>query len=291
MGSASHIVLTGESAGGIGVSPNVDWLAGRVPSATVIGAPIAGFYYYADPYTGPGHTQSGLADFREAAWPQHYQLWGSYVDTDCAASLKATPWACVLANNSWPYVSSKMFFTQSMTDKVVLEAHDWVPGPPSSWTAPVTNYVKEWSMNMTKGLGALISARNNDVGVFAAECVSRWLQRCRLSRPNALLLRSSSTPGSLPHSRRSTTSRIMGLSHPGWVGRPSMFWILVASCAIQLAQANRVPSSAVYRKTGPCRQISNYESRATQDHKLDGEHRLFLRSHATLPDGLGLLRE
>jgi hypothetical protein len=33
----------------------------------VVGAPIAGFYFYAYPYDGPDHTDgsAGLADFRE----------------------------------------------------------------------------------------------------------------------------------------------------------------------------------------------------------------------------------
>ena len=30
----------------------------------MVGAPIAGYEFYAWPYTGPGHTSSSLADFR-----------------------------------------------------------------------------------------------------------------------------------------------------------------------------------------------------------------------------------
>jgi hypothetical protein len=79
------------------VWPNLDWLAQRYPSARTVGLPLAGFYFYAYPFTGKGHTSSGLADFREAAWPGHYALWRSFVDASCAAALE--PWACVLANN------------------------------------------------------------------------------------------------------------------------------------------------------------------------------------------------
>ena len=42
--AATSIVLSGESAGGIGVWPNVDWLAARYPNAHVVGAPIGGVY-------------------------------------------------------------------------------------------------------------------------------------------------------------------------------------------------------------------------------------------------------
>lgn len=50
--SATQIVLTGESAGGIGVWPNLDWIAERYPKARVIGVPIAGYYFWAYPYQG-----------------------------------------------------------------------------------------------------------------------------------------------------------------------------------------------------------------------------------------------
>ena len=67
LADAATVVLTGASAGGIGVWINVDHLQSRLPHARVIGAPIAGFYAFAYPYTGAHHTSSTLADFREAA--------------------------------------------------------------------------------------------------------------------------------------------------------------------------------------------------------------------------------
>merc|ERR1711907_717027 len=42
--SGSTVVLSGGSAGGIGTWINVDWLQGILPKASVVGAPIAGFY-------------------------------------------------------------------------------------------------------------------------------------------------------------------------------------------------------------------------------------------------------
>ena len=65
LADATTVVLTGASAGGIGVWINVDHLQSRLPHARVIGAPIAGFYAFAYPYTGAHHTSSTLADFRE----------------------------------------------------------------------------------------------------------------------------------------------------------------------------------------------------------------------------------
>lgn len=166
LASAELIVLTGESAGGIGVWPNLDWLAARYPRAKVVGAPIAGFYFFAYPYVGPGHTNSSLADFREAAWPAHVRLWRSFVDADCAAAMPA--WRCVLANYTFPYVSSAAFITQAQTDKVVTSMHDWVPHQ-RVWTEPVRSYFGQWAANMSAALAPSLSDRSPN-GVFSAAC-------------------------------------------------------------------------------------------------------------------------
>ena len=169
LSGATDIILSGESAGGIGVTPNVDWLQEQVPSARVVGAPIAGLYYYADPYTGPGHTQSGLADFREPAWPQHAELWQSYVNQDCFAAHGGEAWRCVLANYSLPHIRAPLFFTQSKSDKVVLTLHDWVPGDLQP-QASVLPYVTKWQANMTQALSTVRAGGGKRHGFFAAAC-------------------------------------------------------------------------------------------------------------------------
>ena len=127
---AKEIILTGESAGGIGVWPNLDYLAERYPDARVVGAPIAGHYFYAYPYQGVNHTSSGLADFRPEAWQGHYQLWDSFVDASCQAAHVKDPWFCLLSNNSLPFVSCEVFAVEAQTDEVVILYHDSVPGEP-----------------------------------------------------------------------------------------------------------------------------------------------------------------
>eukprot|EP00035_Acanthoeca_spectabilis_P039984 m.66418 g.66418 ORF g.66418 m.66418 type:complete len:450 (-) comp9817_c0_seq1:67-1416(-) len=164
---ATQIILSGESAGGIGVWPNLDWLADRYSNAKVIGVPIAGFYFWAYPYEGPGHTASGLADFREAAWPSHVQLWDSFVDSDCANALGA--WQCVLANSTLPYITTQAFIVESNVDKVVTTAHDWVPNQDPNWTEPVLAYFREWASNMTVGLAPPM-ASTSKYGVFNPAC-------------------------------------------------------------------------------------------------------------------------
>ena len=168
LNEASDIILTGESAGGIGVWPNLDWLAARYSNAVATDAPIAGFYFWADPYTGPGHTSSALVDFRETAWPSHVALWQSFVDADCAAAIE--PWRCVLANNTYPFITSPHFIIEAQSDKVVLGAHDWVPTSQAPhWSAPVVAYLKEWAHNMSIALSPAMAASSPN-GVFSPAC-------------------------------------------------------------------------------------------------------------------------
>ena len=78
--AATSIVLSGESAGGIGVWPNVDWLAARYPNAHVVGAPIGGVYLPTCTYRTVG---IGV-DFRPDVWRARFERWHSFVDKDCA---------------------------------------------------------------------------------------------------------------------------------------------------------------------------------------------------------------
>lgn len=173
LGDATEVLLTGESAGGIGVTPNLNWLQQKLGTKVrVTGAPIAGLYYFADPYLGPGHTESGLADFREPAWPSHAALWQSYVDQNCQKAHAGEAWPCVLANYSQGFIDNAIFFTQSKSDKVVLTDHDWVPVALQPW-ADVEPYIHAWQANMTQALG-VVQARGESGaakrGFFAAAC-------------------------------------------------------------------------------------------------------------------------
>lgn len=118
---AEEIILSGASAGGIGVWMNLDYLAKRYPKAKVTGMTIAGHYFYATFYDGVNHTApGGMGDFREEAWPHSYKLYEAYVDESCKEAYEKqglSPGACLLSNNSLPYIESDVFIAQSMTDR------------------------------------------------------------------------------------------------------------------------------------------------------------------------------
>ena len=177
LAAASTVVLSGGSAGGIGTWINVEWLAAQLPKETlVIAAPIAGYYFYAYPYDGPGHTSSGLGDFRVPAWPGHVKLWHSFVPTACATALAADPVraaGCLLSNNSAAYVTVPIFVTEAQSDYVQLLYHDWVPPGPASKVSnasapsPVKTYMEEWKANQTLGMRANLKP---DDGWFNPAC-------------------------------------------------------------------------------------------------------------------------
>lgn len=92
-------------------------------------------YYYATFYTGPNATASALADFREQAWPGHVALWSSYADESCVAALSDTPYACMLANYSYPYIAADSFAIEAQTDQVRRQQQNQRPAATASAAA------------------------------------------------------------------------------------------------------------------------------------------------------------
>jgi len=162
---ASHVVVGGDSAGGIGTWLNVGWVHAALPNAKVVGAPIAGFYAFSFPYEGPNASKIlGLSDFSEEAWPKHVQLWQSHVDEHCARALGDRAWACMLSNYSRPYIQVPVFVSEAQTDLVQITKHDDIPD--SGWNTDIWAYLHAWAGNMTQGLEALLPGD----GLFNPAC-------------------------------------------------------------------------------------------------------------------------
>ncbi len=168
---ATDILLSGESAGGIAVWPKVDALAARYPAARVSGAPVAGFYSDSYPYTGPNATNGGLANFNKSGLDQLYALYQPSLNAACVAANAADPAFCMLSNNSFPYVKSAMFVTESLSDSVQLTAHDNINAA-DRYMPPEMAYITEWQANMTAALTRTVLGPATDAkhGGFAAAC-------------------------------------------------------------------------------------------------------------------------
>ena len=168
LAGATDILLTGDSAGGIGTWPNLDWLASRYKGARVSGAPLAGMYFFSFPYTGPNHTSSILASFSPDGMDTLYALYQPFLNEGCVAaytSRGASPSPCMLSNYSQPFVKSPVFVTEAQTDSVQLEDHDQIP-PTDVKDAPELAYIAQWSANMTIALRDKLDVTNKRDGVF-----------------------------------------------------------------------------------------------------------------------------
>lgn len=168
LGAATDVILTGDSAGGIATWLHVDALAARLPAARTVAVPVAGFYFYAYPYTGPNRTSSVLVDFSPANWPRLIALWNATADATCVRALTSSPWACMLANYSLPYIAAPVFAAEAQTDKVVILDHDSIPQQYIT-QPPELAYVTAWSHNMSAALSALKS-RGAGHGFFSPAC-------------------------------------------------------------------------------------------------------------------------
>ena len=153
---ATEIILVGASAGGIGVWYHVDDLQKRYPKAKVTAATIAGYYFYADFYMGTNHTNfvpgEGMGDFREEGIQSAYQLYEAFVDEDCRmAKGDKAAYQCMLANNSFPYITADSFIIQSLSDKVVLTGHDQLPKE-YVMEEEEQEFLQKWYKNMSSSI-------------------------------------------------------------------------------------------------------------------------------------------
>jgi len=171
---STRIVLTGDSAGGIGTWINADYIQeSLLPFTRLSIASFAGFYFTAVPYDGPDATTSILANFTADGLAYNAGLWSSFVDLSCAAGHRAAgadPSLCLLSNNSFPYIGVPAFAFESLSDEVQLTAHDSMPGAPQLCNAPEQAYVSQWRADMSAALSPLANPLDHRHGVFAPAC-------------------------------------------------------------------------------------------------------------------------
>jgi hypothetical protein len=151
----------------------VDWLAAQHPAAKLVGAPIAGFEFYAWPNQGPDPTSSSLADSREVAVAKgaYNKLWDSFISSKCSVAHSADPGARLLPCFSYRYVKSSLFIIEAQADSKVVMLHDWVPKlkSKSSITPEISVYMSAYAANQSQCFAAAMTPKSAD-GVFNPSC-------------------------------------------------------------------------------------------------------------------------
>ena len=158
LNSATHVVLTGDSAGGVGTFANVDWLQTALPSAVVKGAPNAGWFFpgslASDQPKYPNDPPSDWAHFSKNESGGRInstfelvvsQLWEPIVNVECVA-VEANPFDCGSVHVAYKYIKAPMFVVENQYDTNQLVAQEGAPrSPPSgslgaTWRAYVVLY-------------------------------------------------------------------------------------------------------------------------------------------------------
>jgi len=163
---AETVIWSGDSAGGIGSAALVDHVSQTLPSAHVVGAPIAGFYWNnSQPYSGPGNVS--YVPFDTEAFRGYADMWQLRLPSACTAAWANQPWVCALLNFSIPFLESDMFVIEFETDSVQLYLHDGVP----EYNADTAPFVLGFGKIMADALSATAaSVSGARRGVFGAAC-------------------------------------------------------------------------------------------------------------------------
>jgi hypothetical protein len=209
LSSASELILSGCSAGGLGVFENTDFVASLLPSVAVVGNPQAGYF---------GSQFITFAKFVELGAGE--QPWLCSTGQDCLASVAALDdaggseisWrvnmsqyeppaetACKIANGEtvlpsglsvcgavtqyYPYTTSPMFVSEMTTDGIHLGAMGGLTGGAKS-SAQGEEYIKYLSFILGSSLTEnIISGEKQGDGLWAPACVDHcmsWLHGSRL---------------------------------------------------------------------------------------------------------------
>jgi hypothetical protein len=130
LGAATEVLLTGDSAGGVGTFANADYLADRLPQATVKAAPSAGWF-------NPAALPSDLPDIYPPSDWAHFaagthgnptsenstlpalvvdKLWGArgLLPASCVADQKPDQWwACHSIHKWYKYIKTPLFVIEN----------------------------------------------------------------------------------------------------------------------------------------------------------------------------------
>jgi len=128
LGSAQLVIVTGESAGGLGTLVNFDYVQGQFPSAVVKAWSNAGWF----PETFVPYTQDRISLI--AAFKILHAQVNPYLNQGCVSQHTTEPWLCYSGQHVYPNAKIPLFMSQSLFD-------NWAKGffgVPPDFNAPAT---------------------------------------------------------------------------------------------------------------------------------------------------------
>lgn len=175
--TSSLVILSGGSAGGLGVFSNIDFVADRLV-AKVIGAPVGGYVPRVEWYTGSNHN-TPAEDVRDVAFIAHTRLFASSLPVRCLAAISSTDaYKCIIPRLAWPHYHAPLFVIEALTDACVICKFEGVGDSPDAcwvpprlhfnWPQQIREYVSAYGRNATTAMGQILATPS--AGLFVASC-------------------------------------------------------------------------------------------------------------------------
>lgn len=182
---AQYVLFTGNSAGGLGVFSNINWLYDEIKQAryknniTFKAAPMSGWFtpgnstdQLNNPMMPPNDYPHWIKneDGGEGHNNSIVELWDGYLIPDCVAALgRNKSWHCSSVHNLYPFIRAPIFVMENKYDKNQIVQQLLLP------MHPVNNgtigYVEYFGNAMDRSIMTrIIENKNQSNGVFYASC-------------------------------------------------------------------------------------------------------------------------
>ena len=147
--NATHIILAGNSAGGLGVMIHLDWLSDKFPEADVVGLNDGGWL---NPLQFTSNNQPQREYFSQEIGPGS-KLWNSLLPFPCLKSHQADPHFCFSATTLYRNLKTPLFIASNLLDGFVSHYANYIYKMENHcerlyWINNVINQTKE-SLSLT----------------------------------------------------------------------------------------------------------------------------------------------
>lgn len=176
---ATHVLLTGCSAGGIGSFHNADWLAEQLPNAVVKSNPEAGWFnapfdrfpYFVQgiPDPDPKHLNSTTV-----TWLKNIQIYQAPAISLCLADPTADTQLCGSVPYFYPYIKTPVFVSEAASDE--YQVHHSA-GMPNELNATEKKYIVKFGNYLRDNLEKVVmnGKKAETDGIFTPACFKHCL--------------------------------------------------------------------------------------------------------------------
>jgi len=184
--NATHILLSGASAGGIGVFNNADYIRNQFPNAGLKAAPQAGYFFPSSLVIYEEWLLGIDVQYPPIASEYLATAFYSYPDESCAKANPDKVWRCWDASFVFPYIGTPFFIVNNIFDQSVLNTVAWI----NDGTIDSQAYLAYFGDSVTQSISSSISNTSKD---------AYWLVGCYSHTVN-LCMGSPTTAGGLHYS-------------------------------------------------------------------------------------------